>query len=70
MEIQQTKEPNKQAAGAVVRDSGLIDEYDEHAKLLRSQTDVSIKDKVAMQDRFMRTGRRTRCAMTYTVRVC
>ena len=56
MEIQQTKEPSaKQAANWVplceIRE--LMDEYDEHAKLLRSQTDVSIKDKVAMQDRFM-----------------
>ena len=56
MEIQQTKEPSaKQAANWVplceIRE--LIDEYDEHAKLLRSQTDVSIKDQVAMQDRFM-----------------
>ena len=56
MEIQQTKEPSaKQATNWVplceIRE--LMDEYDQHANLLRSQTNVSIKDKVAMQDRFM-----------------
>ena len=56
MEIQQTKEPSaKQAQNWVplsdIRE--LIDEYDEHAKLLRNHADINLKDKVAMQDRFM-----------------
>eukprot|EP01046_Picozoa_sp_COSAG06_P000231 COSAG06_NODE_6_length_38168_cov_131.592398_30_plen_333_part_00 len=55
-EIQQTKEPSaKQAANWVPLSEikELITEYDGLVKQLRSQADLTVKDKTVFQDRFM-----------------
>ena len=55
-EIQQTKEPSaKQAANWVPLDEikQLIAQYDAHIKQLRTQTNLTMKDKALFQERFM-----------------
>eukprot|EP01046_Picozoa_sp_COSAG06_P030547 COSAG06_NODE_2909_length_6103_cov_502.645570_1_plen_113_part_00 len=48
----------------------LIDEYDEHAKLLRNHADINLKDKVAMQDRFMLDERAIRSLSARSASAC